>query len=66
MIAQLRCEQILRSKPESRTALEMHLACLEAKDQEDRQKLKEAAIGTAAVAVLGVAAGVASLMFAKR
>ena len=44
----------------------MHLACLEAKDQEDRQRMKEAAIGTAAVAAVGIAAGVASLFLTQR
>jgi hypothetical protein len=44
----------------------MHLACMEAEDQEDRKKMKEAALGTAAIAAVGIAAGVASLFLTKR
>lgn len=64
---QLRCENILRSHPESRLAKELHLASIEAKEQHDKRKLKEAAIGgVTAAAAVGVAAGIASLLLSKR
>lgn len=93
--ARARCENILRSKPGSRIALELHLASIESQEQEDAKKwvllimispsgmsrslwhlscdanthcrLKQAAVGgTVAVAALGVIAGVASVMMAKK
>lgn len=54
--SQNRCEQILRSKPESRLAAELHLASIEAKEQKDNKAVQDAAIGSA---VMAVAAGVA-------
>ena len=62
-----RCEQILRSRPESRAAAELHLACMESKEQEETKKLKDAAIGSAvAVTAVGVAAGIATMLLSKR
>jgi hypothetical protein len=39
---------------------------MEAQNQEERKQMKEAAIGTAAIAALGIAAGVASMFLKKR
>jgi hypothetical protein len=39
---------------------------MEAQDQHDRKQMKEAALGTAAVAALGIAAGLASIFLAKK
>lgn len=65
--SRLRCEQILRSKPESRLASELHLASIESQEQKEAKLKKDAAIGGAvAVAAVGVAAGLASLMLSKR
>mmetsp|Transcript_46642 Transcript_46642/g.113653 ORF Transcript_46642/g.113653 Transcript_46642/m.113653 type:complete len:164 (-) Transcript_46642:1884-2375(-) len=65
--ARTRTENILRSHPESRLARELHLASIEAKEQEDKRKIKEAAIGGVGVAAaVGVAAGIASLLLSKR
>jgi mitochondrial fission 1 protein len=62
-----RCESILRSQPEQPVAIELHRASIESIEQRDAEKLKQAAIGgTAAVAVLGVLAGVASVITANR
>ncbi|CAB9500994.1 expressed unknown protein [Seminavis robusta] len=65
--ARTRCENILRSKPGSRIASELHLASIESQEQKESQQLKQAAVGgTVAVAALGVIAGVASVMLAKK
>mmetsp|Transcript_17452 Transcript_17452/g.43524 ORF Transcript_17452/g.43524 Transcript_17452/m.43524 type:complete len:164 (-) Transcript_17452:267-758(-) len=65
--SRLRAENILRSHPESRLAREMHLASIEAIEQNEKQKMKEAAIGGVAVAAaVGAAAGIASLLLTKR
>lgn len=65
--ARTRCESILRTKPESTIANELHLASIESQEQEDAKKMKQAAVGgTVAVAALGVIAGVASVMMAKK
>jgi len=64
--ARLRCEAILRSQPSSRIAKEMHLAAIESEEERQRQQLKQAAVGSVAVAAaVGVAAGVVSLMMKK-
>jgi cation transporter-like permease len=66
-IYKTRTENILRSHPESRLARELHLASIEAKEQEDIRKLKDAAIGgVTAAAAVGVAAGIVSLLLSKR
>ncbi|VEU35217.1 unnamed protein product [Pseudo-nitzschia multistriata] len=65
--ARFRAENILRSHPESRLAREIHLSSIEAIEQEDKKKIKEAAIGGVTVAAaVGVAAGIASLLLTKR
>jgi hypothetical protein len=57
----------LRSKPESRIAAELHLACIESQEQKDAQHMKQVATGGAvAVAALGVVAGVASMMLSGK
>eukprot|EP00980_Cylindrotheca_fusiformis_P008907 scaffold1900_cov123-Cylindrotheca_fusiformis.AAC.33 len=62
-----RCESILRSNPESRLAMELHLASIEAKEQRDAKKMKDAALGSAvAMGALGVAGAVASVLLSKR
>jgi hypothetical protein len=64
---QLRTENILRSHPESRLARELHLASIEANEQDDNRKVREAAIGgVAAAAAIGLAAGLASILLSKR
>jgi hypothetical protein len=66
LVVQLRCEQILRSKPESRLASEVHLASIESQEQHEAKQIKDAAIGGAvAMAAVGVAAGLATLLFSK-
>jgi len=67
VMIQLRTENILRSHPESRLARELHLASIESKEERDRRKMREAAIGgVSAAAAVGVAAGIASILLSKR
>lgn len=62
-----RCENILRSKPSCRIAAELHLASIESQEQDDKEKMKQAAVGgTVAVAALGIIAGVASIMMSNK
>lgn len=47
--------------------MELHLACIEAKEQKDQALLKKTAIGGAvAMGALGVAGAVVSVLLAKR
>ena len=63
----MRCENILRSKPDSRIGAELHLACIESQEQKDAEHAKNVATGGAvAVAALGVVAGVATMMMSKK
>ena len=56
----------MRSLPENRLASELHLASIESQEQKEAKKLKDTAIGSAvAVAAVGVAAGVASLLLKR-
>lgn len=64
--ARARCENILRSQPQSRIAKELHLASIEAEEQRNQENIKRAAIGSvAAAAAVGVAAGVIGLMLKR-
>lgn len=63
---QARCENILRSQPQSRIAKELHLASIEAEEQRNQENIKRAAIGSvAAAAAVGVAAGVIGLLLKR-
>jgi hypothetical protein len=60
---QARCEAILRSQPNARIAKELHLASIEAEEEHQREQIKQAAVGSVAVAAaIGVVAGIAMLM----
>mmetsp|Transcript_21419 Transcript_21419/g.46700 ORF Transcript_21419/g.46700 Transcript_21419/m.46700 type:complete len:163 (+) Transcript_21419:80-568(+) len=61
-----RCEAILRSKPDSRAAAELHLACIDAAEEAEQRRAKKAAAGTAAVAALGVAVAIGGMLVSKR
>ncbi|CAB9525262.1 expressed unknown protein [Seminavis robusta] len=64
--ARTRCENILRSQPDLAIGLELHAASVASMEQRDAEKLKQAAIGGgAALAALGVVAGVASVVMAN-
>ena len=64
--ARFRCENMLRTKPDSRIASELHLACIESQELKQEQQLQQAAVGgTIALAALGVLAGVASVMMSS-
>jgi hypothetical protein len=57
---------MLRARPESRLAAELHLAATESQEQlEDQQVKKAAAIGAVAVAAVGVLGVIASAMLTK-
>eukprot|EP00934_Nitzschia_sp_Nitz4_P002271 Nitzschia sp. Nitz4//scaffold182_size44100//18835//19405//NITZ4_007253-RA/size44100-snap-gene-0.7-mRNA-1//-1//CDS//3329539562//2271//frame0 len=65
--SRLRCEQILRNRPESRLAAELHLASIESKEQKEAKAVKDAAVGGAVAAVAaGAVLGLASLILTKR
>jgi len=65
--ARKKCEDILRSHPENRNTAELHLACIEAvEDQRDKKVKRVAVESTIGVAVLGVAMTAASLMLKRR
>lgn len=50
------CEAILRNRPESDAAAELHTASIAAKDDEEEQKVKQMAVGgTVAIAAVGLA-----------
>jgi len=57
---------ILRSKPDSRLAAELHLASIDAAEAEDEAKVKKMAVaGGAASVAVGIAC-VAGMLLAKR
>jgi len=64
--ARSRCESILRTNPESRLALELHLASIASEEQKGKEQVeKMATIGAVAVAAIGVAGMVASALLKK-
>ncbi len=66
VLSQYRCEQILRSNPESRLASELHLASIESKEQKDTKAVKDVAIGGAVAAVAaGAVIGIASMLLKR-
>ncbi|KAL7580085.1 hypothetical protein ACA910_012849 [Epithemia clementina (nom. ined.)] len=61
-----RCEAILRTEPNSRIAKELHLASIASHEQNEKKKMKKAALASAGVAAaIGLAAGIASIAFKK-
>lgn len=62
---QARCEAILRTRPESRLASELHLASIAAEEQQEQERVQKIAIGTGAAVAVGLAAGVASLLLKR-
>merc|ERR1712154_581029 len=65
--ARKKCEDILRSHPDNRNTAELHLACIEAAEDQRDKKLKKVAVeSTIGVAVLGIAMTAASLMLKRR
>jgi len=65
--ARARCEAILRSNPNNRNTMELHLACIEAADEERERKVKKAAVeSTIGVAAVGLAVGVVGILLKKR
>jgi len=60
-----RCEAILRSEPDSSGTVELHLACVEAVEVQER--VDNLAMGGAtAVAAVGLALGIAGMILKKR
>eukprot|EP00540_Astrosyne_radiata_P019103 CAMPEP_0116847558 /NCGR_PEP_ID=MMETSP0418-20121206/14502_1 /TAXON_ID=1158023 /ORGANISM="Astrosyne radiata, Strain 13vi08-1A" /LENGTH=162 /DNA_ID=CAMNT_0004479019 /DNA_START=66 /DNA_END=554 /DNA_ORIENTATION=- len=64
--ARQRCESILRSRPESRLAKELHLASMAGEEEEQKKQVQKMTMGTVAVAALGVAGVVAGALLSKR
>jgi hypothetical protein len=65
-IFQSRCEAILRTQPSARFAKELHLASMEAEEEQKREQLKQAAIGSVAAAVAFGAIGVVGVLLASK
>jgi len=63
--ARNRCEAILRSEPDSSGTVELHLACMNAMEEEERLK-RLAAGGTVAVAAVGLVLGIAGMLLKRR
>eukprot|EP00591_Stephanopyxis_turris_P000554 CAMPEP_0195507618 /NCGR_PEP_ID=MMETSP0794_2-20130614/1037_1 /TAXON_ID=515487 /ORGANISM="Stephanopyxis turris, Strain CCMP 815" /LENGTH=161 /DNA_ID=CAMNT_0040634361 /DNA_START=88 /DNA_END=573 /DNA_ORIENTATION=+ len=63
--ARKRCEAILRSEPDSSGTVELHLACIDAVEEEERLK-KIAVGGTTAVAAVGLVLGIAGMVLKRR
>jgi fission 1 protein len=63
--ARNRCEAILRSEPDNSGTIELHLACVDAHEEEERMK-RIATGGTAAIAAAGLILGVAGMLLKKR
>ena len=65
--ARKKCEGILRAQPEHSPASELHLACLDAIQEEEAKTVEKVVIGSSvAVAGVGLALGVAGLVFGKK
>jgi len=65
--SQAKCEAILRSMPDNRNAAELHLAAIEAAEEQVEERVKKAAIGgTTAVAAIGLVVGVVGMLMKKR
>lgn len=64
--ARSRCEAILRTSPDSRMAKELHLAAIESSEEQQRENLKKAAVGSLAVAVGVGLVGLAGAILSKR
>ena len=62
---QNRCEAILRSEPDSSGTVELHLASVDAMEEQERVK-KLTTGGTVAVAAVGLVLGVAGMLLRKR
>jgi len=60
-----RCEAILRSEPDSSGTVELHLACVDAMEEEENLK-KIATGGTIAVAAVGLVLGIAGMLLKRR
>lgn len=65
VILQARCEAILRTRPESRLAAELHLASIAAEEELERERVKRIATGTGVAVAVGLAAGLASLLLKR-
>ena len=56
----------MRSKPDSRAAAELHLACIDGKEEREQRRAKKAAAGTVAVAALGAAVAIGGMLMSRR
>eukprot|EP00814_Leptocylindrus_danicus_P017674 CAMPEP_0116027304 /NCGR_PEP_ID=MMETSP0321-20121206/14545_1 /TAXON_ID=163516 /ORGANISM="Leptocylindrus danicus var. danicus, Strain B650" /LENGTH=169 /DNA_ID=CAMNT_0003500625 /DNA_START=114 /DNA_END=623 /DNA_ORIENTATION=+ len=61
--AREKCEAILRAEPDQAPAVELHLACLDAIEEENAKNVEKVVIGgSAAIAGVGLALGIAGLL----
>ena len=66
-IFQERCEAILRSEPDHSGTVELHLACIEAAEQAEEERIRKVSIaGSVAVASVGLVVGIAGMLLKKR
>lgn len=65
--ARKKCESILRSQPEHGPAAELHLACLDAIQEQEAKTIEKVVVGSsAAIAGVGLVLGIAGLVFGKK
>jgi fission 1 protein len=64
--ARSRAEAILRTNPQARFAKELHLAAIEGEEEQKREQLKKAAVGSVAAAAVVGLIGVATVMLQKK
>lgn len=61
--ARINCEAILRAQPEHKLATDLHLACLDAIQEQEAKSVEKIVIGSsAAIAGVGLALGVAGML----
>jgi cation transporter-like permease len=67
VLLQVRCENILRNRPGSRSAAELHLAAIESQEEQNMDNLKKVAMNSGvALAAVGAIAGVVGFLLTKR
>jgi len=67
MEARSRCEAMLRAHADHPGALELHLASIDAGEEQENRRVKKIALGgTTAIAAIGLVAGIAGMLLSKK